>query len=196
MQPLSQYFCSFSREITSWNIQHVLKSSIPTIPYFCSAAFAIRIRQALNIAPIGSSRLKINSLTMPLLFLFLENGTATHSSILAWRIPWTEEPGKLQSMGSQRVRHDWRTNTFHPESVCVCVCVCVCEICHITPQWSDFKEGYDIYLNLLAMIYPSFIISLGISYLWFSGFLSLYRKISIWRRKRSKKKKNLPFIDL
>ena len=31
---------------------------------------------------------------------------ATHSSILAWRIPWTEEPGKLQSMGSQRVGHD------------------------------------------------------------------------------------------
>ena len=32
---------------------------------------------------------------------------ATHSSILAWRIPWMEEPGWLQSMGSQRVRHDW-----------------------------------------------------------------------------------------
>ena len=31
---------------------------------------------------------------------------ATHSSILAWRIPWTEEPGRLQSLGSQRVRHD------------------------------------------------------------------------------------------
>ena len=31
---------------------------------------------------------------------------ATHSSILAWRIPWTEEPGGLQSIGSQRVRHD------------------------------------------------------------------------------------------
>ena len=37
---------------------------------------------------------------------------ATHSSIPAWRIPWTEEPGGLQSMGSQRVRHDWATNTF------------------------------------------------------------------------------------
>ena len=36
----------------------------------------------------------------------LEEGMATHSSILAWRIPWTEEPGGLQSMGSQRVRHD------------------------------------------------------------------------------------------
>ena len=36
----------------------------------------------------------------------LEIGMAIHSSILAWRIPWTEKPGGLQSMGSQRVRHD------------------------------------------------------------------------------------------
>ena len=36
----------------------------------------------------------------------LEEGMATHSSILAWRIPWTEKPGRLQSIGSQRVGHD------------------------------------------------------------------------------------------
>ena len=36
----------------------------------------------------------------------LEKEMATHSSILAWRIPWTEEPGRLPSMGSQRVEHD------------------------------------------------------------------------------------------
>ena len=36
----------------------------------------------------------------------LEKGLATNSSILAWRIPWTEEPGGLQSIRSQRVRHD------------------------------------------------------------------------------------------
>ena len=36
----------------------------------------------------------------------LEKGMAAHSSILAWRIPWTEEPGGLQSMGLKRVRHD------------------------------------------------------------------------------------------
>ena len=42
----------------------------------------------------------------------LEKGMVTHSSILAWKIPWIEEPGKLQSMGLQRVRHDWATNTF------------------------------------------------------------------------------------
>ena len=42
----------------------------------------------------------------------LEKGTATHSSILAWRIPWTVEPGRLQSMVWQRVGHDWVTFTF------------------------------------------------------------------------------------
>ena len=36
----------------------------------------------------------------------LEKAMAPHSSTLAWRIPWTEEPGRLQSVGSQRVRHD------------------------------------------------------------------------------------------
>ena len=38
--------------------------------------------------------------------ILLEEEMATHSSILAWRIPWTEESGELQSVGSQRVRHD------------------------------------------------------------------------------------------
>ena len=40
----------------------------------------------------------------------LEKEMATHSSIPSWRIPWTEEPGRLQSMGSQRVRHNWVTS--------------------------------------------------------------------------------------
>ena len=40
----------------------------------------------------------------------LEKEMATHSSTLAWKISWAEEPGGLQSMGSQRVRHNWATN--------------------------------------------------------------------------------------
>ena len=43
----------------------------------------------------------------------LEKGMAIHSSILAWRIPWTEEPGGLQSMGLQRVWHDLATEYAH-----------------------------------------------------------------------------------
>ena len=42
----------------------------------------------------------------------LQKRMATHSSILAWRILWPEQPGGLQSMGTQRVRHNWVTNTF------------------------------------------------------------------------------------
>ena len=47
----------------------------------------------------------------------LEKEMATHSSILAWRIPWTEEPGGLQSMGSLRVGHDWLTSLTHTHSL-------------------------------------------------------------------------------
>ena len=42
----------------------------------------------------------------------LKKGKVTHSSVLAWRIPWTEEPGGLQSVWSQRAGHDWVTNTL------------------------------------------------------------------------------------
>ena len=42
----------------------------------------------------------------------LEKGMATHSNILAWRIPWTKEPGGLQSMGLQRVGHDFLVQLF------------------------------------------------------------------------------------
>ena len=54
---------------------------------------------------------------------------ATHSSILAWRIPRTKEPGGLQSMGSQGVEHDWATNTqcfLGLFWMCVLLTVCVC----------------------------------------------------------------------
>ena len=47
----------------------------------------------------------------------LEEGTATHSSILAWRIPWIEETGKLQSMGSQTAKHNL-SNLAHTQGNC------------------------------------------------------------------------------
>ena len=50
----------------------------------------------------------------------LEEEKATHSSILAWRIPWTKEPGWLQSMGSQRVRHYWLANILTFTRHCGC----------------------------------------------------------------------------
>ena len=45
--------------------------------------------------------------------ILLEKAMAPHSSTLAWKIPWTEEPGRLQSMGSLRVGYNWATLTFH-----------------------------------------------------------------------------------
>ena len=79
----------------------------------------------------------------------LEEGIATHSSILAWRIPWTEEPGGLQSMGSQRVGHDWviKHSTANPclakallrscEGLLkfVHLVICVCKICASKLSW-------------------------------------------------------------
>ena len=53
----------------------------------------------------------------------LEEGMATHCSILAWRIPWTEEPGKLQSTGSQRIRHYWaHISMFSSVAQCPTLC--------------------------------------------------------------------------
>ena len=48
----------------------------------------------------------------------LEEEMAIHSSILAWRIPWIEEPSGLQSVGSQRVGHDWATEHLHMNKAC------------------------------------------------------------------------------
>ena len=65
---------------------------------------------------------RLNDFTFTFHFHALEKEMATHSSVLAWRIPWTKEAGGLQSMGSQRVRHDWTTNTHthtHTPSVCL-----------------------------------------------------------------------------
>ena len=51
--------------------------------------------------------------------------SATHSSILAWRIPWTEDTDGLQSMGSQRLRHDWATNKYHNNYITHSI-ICMC----------------------------------------------------------------------
>ena len=51
-----------------------------------------------------------SSLSTLLIQLPMEKAMATHSSTLAWKIPWMEKPGRLQSMGSLRVRHDWATS--------------------------------------------------------------------------------------
>ena len=56
---------------------------------------------------VAKSRVQLSNFTFPFHFHALEKEMATHSSILAWRIPGTEEPSELPSMGSHRVGHDW-----------------------------------------------------------------------------------------
>ena len=63
----------------------------------------------------------------------LEKGTATPSSILAWKISWTEEPGKLQSLGSQRVGHNWATSL---QLVSLCIILPKSNPCY--SKWQDF----------------------------------------------------------
>ena len=55
---------------------------------------------------VAKSQTQLSDFTLTFQFHALEKEMATHSSVLAWRIPWTEEPGGLLSMGSHRVRHD------------------------------------------------------------------------------------------
>ena len=55
---------------------------------------------------VGKSQTQLSDFTFTFHFHALEKEMATHSSTLAWKLPWMEEPGGLQSMGSRRVRHN------------------------------------------------------------------------------------------
>src|SRR5574341_1287904 len=59
---------------------------------------------------VAKSQTRLSDFTFTFHFDALEKEMATHSSVLAWKIPWTEEPRRLQSMGSLGVRHDWATS--------------------------------------------------------------------------------------
>ena len=82
----------------------------------------------------------------------LEKEMTTHCSTLAWKIPWTEEPNRLQSMGWQRVRHDWATSlhfTFHP-SLEWWVCPILTTIC--SNSFLDFMEPLMIMLSSQVLL--------------------------------------------
>ena len=82
----------------------------------------------------------------------LEKEMTTHSSTLAWKIPWTEEPNRLQSMGWQRVRHDWVTSlhfTFH-QSLEWRVCPILTTIC--SNSFLDFMEPLMIMLSSQVLL--------------------------------------------
>ena len=77
----------------------------------------------------------------------LEKGMATHSSILAWRIPWTEEPGSLQSMGLQRVRHDCRPTVYTLPSLLLLVRLSCVYLTDPPPNCELSQGGENVLFN-------------------------------------------------
>ena len=73
----------------------------------------------------------------------LEKEMATHSSVLAWKIPWTEEPGGLQSTGAQRVGHDWETSLSLSRDTKIS-----CRCCGVNEQGDWFLLTFCLFLTL------------------------------------------------
>ena len=88
------------------NLNHRLQQSS------CSTSCPEMSRDSLGMLHTAAkaSLLSTFSFTAVCLYLTYHKAMAPHSSTLAWKIPWTEEPGRLQSMGSLRVGHDWATS--------------------------------------------------------------------------------------
>ena len=106
--PLATY-----SQASSWFCEHMRAEAFPMflcsqhLPLPCFPGGSDSKESACNVGKLGQED--------P-----LEKGMGTHSSILAWRIPWIEEPGRVQSLGSQRVRYDWVINTnTYPSSRCI-----------------------------------------------------------------------------
>ena len=90
------------RTLKSLLQHHSSKVSIPSHPYMTTRkTIALTRRNFVD---------KVMSLLFSMLSSWLEEAMAPHSSTLAWKIPWTEEPGRFQSLGSLRVGHDWVTS--------------------------------------------------------------------------------------
>ena len=81
----------------------------------------------------------------------LEKRMATHSSILAWGALWTQEPGRLQSMGSQRVRHDWAINTFKLFTF-KAIITSESHFHQLLGSW-PCRPGSDVHSKLLSYLY-------------------------------------------
>ena len=86
----------------------------------------------------------------------LEKEAATHSSTLAWKIPWTEEPGRLQSMGSQRVGYDWATS-FSLSGFCHTL-TWISHRCTCPPKFWDTLICYGSYSSLYPIVLVFFLL--------------------------------------
>ena len=91
-------------QAVSWNRPHYLFGSVSP------RREKSRSLVCISPYPLWGAFLPDSSVTSPLVGCFSEKAMAPHSSTPAWKIPWTEEPGMLQSKGSLRVGHDWVTS--------------------------------------------------------------------------------------
>ena len=108
--PVIHCFLEFAQTYVHW-VGNAIQPSHPLSPSFPPALnlsqHSLVAQMVNNLPAVQETRVQSLGWEDP-----LEKAMATHFSIFAWRIPWTEEPGRLQSMASQRVRHDWGPNTF------------------------------------------------------------------------------------
>ena len=118
---------------------------------------------------------------------------ATHSSLLVWEIPWTEEPGRLQSMGLQRVRHDWKTELpdwqkyteglYESESEVTQSCPTLCDpwtVAHQAPP----SMGFSRQEYWSGLPFPSPIKSLSHAFLTIEPVSFAFSLYSSWPLKR------------
>ena len=91
---------------------------------------------------------------------YVEKEMATHSSTLAWRIPWTEEPGGLQSMGLQRVRQDWETSLSSYEYTTGCLSI------SLSMGIANFGLGWIKLLRTFSFPFKKILIILFIFIFW------------------------------
>ena len=99
MEPMKALFVEDSTS-TFINVSHILGTRASQVALVVKNLPAMQETKEMHVSSLGWED-------------FLEEKMATHSSILAWRIPWTEEPGGLQSRGSKRVEHDCVTKQAH-----------------------------------------------------------------------------------
>ena len=108
---LSSAFSStmiFQKEAIYWELRgHQGEGNGTPLQYSCLENPMDRGAWWAVVHEVTKSRTRLRDFTFTFHFLALEKEMATHSSVLAWRIPGTGEPGGLTSMGSHRVRHDW-----------------------------------------------------------------------------------------
>ena len=94
---------AFGRKLSEWDLSKSDQYSV----LLTTSRILGKLRSSLVAQTVKNLHAMQGTQVQSLGWEDLEKGMATYSSILAWQIPWTEEPGGLQSMGSHRVRYDW-----------------------------------------------------------------------------------------